>query len=75
MTTFTVRLRSRQDIAHGTTAFRFDQPDGFGFKPGQAIDLILPEPPAGVAVAGLRGTLGHAGVDDDDIRSEEFYGY
>ena len=49
MTTFTVRLRSRQDIAHGTTAFQFDKPAEFSFKPGQAIDLILPEPPAGAA--------------------------
>jgi len=30
-------------------------------------------PPA--MVAGLRETLGRAGVDDDDIRSEDFYGY
>jgi ferredoxin-NADP reductase len=26
-------------------------------------------------VAGLREILGHAGIDDDDVRSEEFYGY
>lgn len=30
-------------------------------------------PPA--MVAGLREMLGHAGIGDDDIRSEEFYGY
>jgi ferredoxin-NADP reductase len=43
MTTFTVRLRRRQDIAHGTTAFHFDKPADFSFKPGQAIDLVLPD--------------------------------
>lgn len=33
----------------------------------------LAGPPA--MVGGLRDSLNHAGVDDDDIRSEEFYGY
>lgn len=28
-----------------------------------------------VMVGAMRQTLHHAGVDDDDIRSEEFYGY
>jgi NAD(P)H-flavin reductase len=30
-------------------------------------------PPA--MVESMRQSLNHAGVDDDDIRSEEFYGY
>lgn len=33
----------------------------------------LAGPPA--MVDGMRQTLGQAGIDDDDIRSEEFYGY
>ena len=33
----------------------------------------LAGPPA--MVGALRDTLNHAGVNDDDIRSEEFYGY
>jgi ferredoxin-NADP reductase len=51
MTAFTLRLRQREEIAHGTMAFRFDKPDGFSFKPGQAIDLILSDP----AVSGTEG--------------------
>ena len=45
MTTFSVRLQRREEVAHGTTAFHFDKPAGFSFKPGQAVDLILVDPP------------------------------
>jgi ferredoxin-NADP reductase len=48
MTNFTLRLQHREEIAHGTMAFRFDKPAGFTFKPGQALDLILSD----AAVAG-----------------------
>jgi ferredoxin-NADP reductase len=51
MTAFTLRLQQREEIAHGTMAFRFDKPAGFSFKPGQAIDLILSDP----AVSGTEG--------------------
>ena len=44
MTSMTVRLQRREEVAHGTMAFHFDKPSGFAFKPGQAIDLILPDP-------------------------------
>ena len=46
MASTTVRLRSREELAHGTLAFHFDKPAGFSFRPGQAIDLILPDPAA-----------------------------
>lgn len=41
MTTHAVRLLSRQPVAERTVAFRFERPQGFAFRPGQAIDLIL----------------------------------
>ncbi|HEY9279802.1 MAG TPA: FAD-dependent oxidoreductase [Eoetvoesiella sp.] len=44
MTIYDATLTSKQDVAQGTTAFYFSKPDGFVFKPGQAIDLILPGP-------------------------------
>lgn len=44
----TVRLRRREEVADRTMAFHFEKPAGFSFRPGQAIDLILPDP----AVAG-----------------------
>jgi ferredoxin-NADP reductase len=51
MTAITVRLKAREQLAHGTMAFHFEKPAGFSFKPGQAIDLILSDP----AVAGTEG--------------------
>jgi ferredoxin-NADP reductase len=48
MTSTTVRLQRREEVADRTLAFHFDKPAGFSFKPGQAIDLILADP----AVAG-----------------------
>lgn len=44
MTIYDATLTSRQDVAEGTTAFHFSRPSGFDYKPGQAIDLILPQP-------------------------------
>jgi ferredoxin-NADP reductase len=45
MTTYEVRLEGREEIAEGTMAFHFEKPTGFRFKPGQAIDVILIDPP------------------------------
>jgi ferredoxin-NADP reductase len=42
MTIYDATLTSKHDVAEGTTAFYFSKPEGFVFKPGQAIDLILP---------------------------------
>ena len=44
--THLVKLAAREDVAEGTMAFHFDKPPGFTFKPGQAIDLVLPGEPA-----------------------------
>jgi ferredoxin-NADP reductase len=46
MATHTSRLQSRDQVAEGTTAFHFDRPAGFEFKPGQAIDVVLSGPDA-----------------------------
>ncbi len=42
MSIHTTELTARQQIAEGTMAFHLHKPAGFQFKPGQAIDLILP---------------------------------
>ena len=42
-TTTATILRRRETVAEGTMAFHFDKPGGFGFRPGQAIDLVLGE--------------------------------
>ncbi len=40
--TYDVRVKGREDVAEGTASFHFSKPEGFVFKPGQAIDLIIP---------------------------------
>jgi ferredoxin-NADP reductase len=42
--TNTSALRNREQIAGGTMAFHFDKPQGFEFRPGQAIDITLLNP-------------------------------
>ncbi len=46
MTAYEVTLKGREEIAEGTMAFHFEKPTGFSFKPGQAIDIILIDPPS-----------------------------
>ena len=41
MTTQTVHLKSKNEVANGTMAFHFEKPAGFEFRPGQAVDVIL----------------------------------
>ena len=43
MAAYDATLTSKRDVAEGTTAFCFSRPEGFSFKAGQAIDLILPD--------------------------------
>jgi ferredoxin-NADP reductase len=40
----TVRLKSREEICEGTTAFRFERPANWTFKAGQAMDVTLLDP-------------------------------
>ncbi len=40
-------LLKRETVAEGTVAFELRKPEGFVFKPGQAIDLILEDPALG----------------------------
>jgi ferredoxin-NADP reductase len=52
VSTHEVRLVGCERIAAGTMAFHFEKPAGFSFKPGQAIDLILMNPPSAEAASG-----------------------
>jgi len=49
MSTYDVKLLARHEIADGTMEFHFTRPDGFEFKAGQAIELLLPQPAGGHA--------------------------
>ena len=57
MTTYTTTLVAREEITDGTMAFHFEKPNGFAFKPGQAIDLIIAQPPAPTDNQGARHTF------------------
>lgn len=46
MASHEVALTGREEIAAGTMAFHFAKPAGFSFKPGQAVNIELPDPPA-----------------------------
>ena len=41
MSTQTVHLKSKTEVASGTVAFHLEKPAGFTFRPGQAMDVIL----------------------------------
>ena len=56
MSAYQVKLKGRGQIAEGTMAFHFEKPAGFGFVPGQAIDIILDNAPAADA-QGARHTF------------------
>jgi ferredoxin-NADP reductase len=43
------KLVARREVDDGTMELRFSRPQGFQFKAGQAIEVILPEPAAGHA--------------------------
>ncbi len=45
MPAFQTHFLGREDVAHGTTAFRFARPAGLDFAPGQALNVTLLEPP------------------------------
>jgi ferredoxin-NADP reductase len=42
---FRSRLLERVEVAEGTMAFRLEKPSQYDFKPGQAFDVTLPNPP------------------------------
>lgn len=46
MASYEVALAGREEIAAGTMAFHFAKPAGFVFRPGQAVNLELSDPPA-----------------------------
>jgi ferredoxin-NADP reductase len=51
---YTSRLLNRAEAAEGTMAFQFEKPPGFDFKPGQSVDLTLPNPPETDAEGNIR---------------------
>ena len=61
----TAVLLGREEVARGTLAFRFARPDGFSFRPGQAVSLTLIDPPETDAKGNSR-TFSLASAPSDD---------
>ena len=59
------KLTRREEIAAGTSAFHFSKPPGFQFKPGQAVELLLPGVTAGEAETGHAFSLVSAPFEDE----------
>ena len=45
MTTYHIRLKSREEVAEGTMAFHLEKPDDFQFRAAQYVDVTLINPP------------------------------
>jgi len=45
MPTYKVKLKHREEVAESTTAFYFEKPSGFDFRPGQFCNVALLDPP------------------------------
>jgi len=45
MGTIPMKLKERKEVANGTMAFLLEKPEGFDFKPGQAMEVKLENPP------------------------------
>ncbi len=45
VTEYRMRLKNKQDLGGGKTAFYFEKPPGFEFKAGQYVDITLINPP------------------------------
>lgn len=66
MPIYKTRLKSREEISAGTMAFRFEKPEGFGFKAGQFGDYTLISPPETDSEGNTRGfSLANAPYEDD----------
>jgi ferredoxin-NADP reductase len=73
MTTYDAKLTKRDEVAEGTMAFHFDRPPGFSFKPGQAIDVVLINPPDADAQNGRHTfSLVSAPFEDDLVVASRF---
>lgn len=45
MASYSSRLIARSEVAKGTIAFSFERPEGFTYRAGQAMDILVPNPP------------------------------
>lgn len=64
---YTLKLKTRSEVAARTLEFRFDKPPGMTFKAGQFMDLTLIDPPETDAEGNTRGFSINSAPDDPEL--------
>lgn len=64
---YSLKLKTRTEVAEGTLEFRFDKPAGMTFKTGQFMDLTLIDPPETDAEGNVRGFSINSAPDDPEL--------
>jgi ferredoxin-NADP reductase len=64
---YSLKLKSRSEVAERTLEFRFDKPAGMTFKAGQFMDLTLIDPPETDAEGNTRGFSINSAPDDPEL--------
>lgn len=64
---YSLKLKSRTEVAERTMAFRFDKPAGMTFKAGQFMDYTLIDPPETDAEGNTRGFSISSAPDDPEL--------
>lgn len=64
---YSLKLKSRSEVAERTLEFRFDKPDGMEFRAGQFMDLTLLDPPETDAEGNTRGFSINSAPDEREL--------
>jgi ferredoxin-NADP reductase len=64
---YSLKLKSRSEVAERTLEFRFDKPEEMLFKAGQFMDLTLIDPPETDAEGNTRGFSINSAPDDPEL--------
>ncbi len=64
---YSLKLKSRSEVAERTLELRFDRPEGMTFKAGQFMDLTLIDPPETDAEGNTRGYSINSAPDDPEL--------
>ena len=64
---YSLKLKSRSEVAERTLEFRFDKPQGMTFKAGQFMDLTLIDPPETDTEGDTRGFSINSAPDDAEL--------
>ena len=64
---YSLKLKTRSEVAERTLEFRFDKPAGMTFKAGQFMELTLIDPPETDAEGNTRGFSINSAPEDPEL--------